>query len=84
MAHDMLSADEIYARACSVGLTIEDLAYGAGVAPSTFVRWKAGKTSPTLDVYTRVVAALLTAEQRQFEMLRVLRRRPPSPSPLRR
>jgi transcriptional regulator with XRE-family HTH domain len=37
------------------GLTIAQLCARAGIAHSTFTRWRSGRTSPTLDVYQRLV-----------------------------
>ncbi len=51
------TAAEIEARAKCNGLTVRDLCQRAGVAHSTFTRWRAGKTQPTLDVYTRLLDA---------------------------
>lgn len=51
---DLLSPVEIEARAKAAGLTLVEVCRRAGIAPSTFSRWKAGKTEPTLDIYRRL------------------------------
>lgn len=56
--HDLLTPGEIEARAVARGQTMAEVCRAAGVAPSTFTRWKAGRTEPTLGVYRRLVAAV--------------------------
>jgi predicted transcriptional regulator len=51
---DVLTPAEIEAKAKAAGLSIGDLCRSAGIALSTFYRWRAGETSPTLDVYQRL------------------------------
>jgi transcriptional regulator with XRE-family HTH domain len=36
------------------GMTMAEVCRRAGVAKSTFTRWKNGSTEPTLDVYRRL------------------------------
>jgi predicted transcriptional regulator len=49
--------EEIECRAKNSGISIEDLCKAAGVAPSTFYRWKSGDTSPTLITVERIFNA---------------------------
>jgi predicted transcriptional regulator len=56
--HDLLSPQEIEARAAEAGRTMTEVCRTAGVAPSTFTRWKAGQTEPTLGVYRKLVSAV--------------------------
>jgi predicted transcriptional regulator len=62
---DFESADEIYRRAAAAGLTIGELSQRAGVAASTFVRWKGGRSSPSLRTYERIFKVVRDAEQRE-------------------
>jgi hypothetical protein len=50
----LLSPGQIEVRAKSAGLIVTALCRRAGVAQSTFTRWKNGTTEPTLDVYRRL------------------------------
>lgn len=56
--HELLTPQDIEARAAKAGRTMTDVCRSAGVAPSTFTRWKAGQTEPTLGIYRRLVAAV--------------------------
>lgn len=56
---DVLSPQDVEAKARAAGLSITDVCKRADIAQSTFSRWKAGKTSPTLTIYQRIEAALL-------------------------
>ena len=47
---------EDWARAC--GLKMNQICVEAGVARSTWWRWKRGKTGMTIAVYTKLVDAL--------------------------
>jgi transcriptional regulator with XRE-family HTH domain len=51
---ELLTPSEIEGLAAKAGKSIAQLCRDAGVAQSTFSRWKAGKTEPTLDVYRRI------------------------------
>lgn len=51
-----LSPLEVEALAKANGLTLALLCARARVANSTFTRWKQDKTSPSVDVYDRLVA----------------------------
>jgi transcriptional regulator with XRE-family HTH domain len=53
----LLTPDEIEARAKDAGLSLVELCDRAGIALSTFYRWRAGVTEPRLDVYRRLEAA---------------------------
>ena len=66
----ILDPDEIYARAVEAGLTISELSQRARVAPSTFVRWKAGQSSITVNNYKRIIAVLHEVEAQQAKMVR--------------
>jgi len=52
-------------RARKVGLPVSELARRADIAPSTFNRWRAGDTSPTLDVFARVERVVTEAEEKE-------------------
>jgi transcriptional regulator with XRE-family HTH domain len=54
----LLSPIAIEALAAQAGLSMAEVCRRAGVAQSTFTRWKAGKTEPTLDVYRKLCAAV--------------------------
>jgi transcriptional regulator with XRE-family HTH domain len=54
MIGDLLTASEIEAEAAAAGLSMAEVCRRAGVAQSTFTRWKSGKTEPTLDVYRKL------------------------------
>ena len=60
---ELLTPTEIEQRAKSKGLSIADVCRRAGIAVSTFQRWKAGKTAPTLTVYQRIEAVLAQASE---------------------
>lgn len=51
------TASYIEGRARRAGLTMEQLCDNAGVAVSTFYRWRMGITEPRLDVYRRLLHA---------------------------
>lgn len=52
---ELLSPSDVETLARDRGLSVAQLCAQAGVAHSTFTRWRAGKTEPTLDVYRRFV-----------------------------
>jgi transcriptional regulator with XRE-family HTH domain len=56
---DSLTPQEIEAAAVAAGISMAEVCRRARVAPSTFSRWKAAKTEPTLGVYRRLRAAAL-------------------------
>ncbi|WP_077930670.1 helix-turn-helix domain-containing protein [Acetobacter persici] len=49
---------DIECAAARQGQSIGDVCKRAGVARSTFQRWKSGETSPTISVLTKLVKAL--------------------------
>lgn len=54
----LLTPSDIKRLAAARGLTMARVCAKAGVATSTFTRWQAGKTEPTLTIYRRFVAAV--------------------------
>jgi transcriptional regulator with XRE-family HTH domain len=56
---DTLSPRDIEQIADDAGTTIAAICRDAGIARSTFSRWKAGQTSPSLAVYARIRDAAL-------------------------
>lgn len=59
---DTLSAEQIETLATSHGLSVLDLCRRAQVAHTSFYRWRAGQSQPTLEVYRRLITALREAE----------------------
>jgi hypothetical protein len=57
MSH-LLSPQEIEAKAKEAGLSMAMLCDRAGINLSTFYRWKAGTTSPSVAVYQRLCEAM--------------------------
>lgn len=55
---DLMTAEDIERRAGELGKPMKRVCEEAGIAVSTFWRWKTGKVEPTLGVYRRVVAAV--------------------------
>jgi transcriptional regulator with XRE-family HTH domain len=53
----LLTPAQIEARAKEAGLSLVELCERAGIALSTFYRWRSGDTEPRLDVYRRLEAA---------------------------
>ena len=51
---DLLTPSDVEALAAKAGKTIPAVCAEANVAPSTFYRWKHGKSGLTLDVYRRL------------------------------
>jgi transcriptional regulator with XRE-family HTH domain len=56
--NDFLTPAEMERRAALAGMSIKDLAAAAGISHTTFYRWRAGKSEPSLDVYKRLYRAL--------------------------
>ena len=54
----LLSPSAIEVLAAQAGLSMAEVCRRAGIAQSTFTRWKAGRTEPTLDVYRKLCAAI--------------------------
>jgi transcriptional regulator with XRE-family HTH domain len=50
----------IEAMARAAGLTMTEVCRRAGLAQSTFTRWKAGKTAPTLEAYRKLLQVVRT------------------------
>jgi transcriptional regulator with XRE-family HTH domain len=48
---------EVEEHAKAAGKTMADVCREAGIAQSTFSRWKAGHTSPTLEKYNALLKA---------------------------
>lgn len=60
------TAAEIESAARQSGLSINELCRRAGVAPSTFHRWKGGEHSPAVRIveeWCRVIAAAATEQE---------------------
>lgn len=55
--NELLTPEQIEARAEAAGLSMAEVFRRAEVAPSTFTRWKANKTEPTIRVYRRLINA---------------------------
>lgn len=51
----LLTPEEIEERAIAHGWAMSKACREAGIAPSTFSRWKAGVSSPSIAVYQRLV-----------------------------
>ena len=58
---DVLEPSEIEALAGQAGLSMAEACRRAGISQSTFTRWKAGRTEPTLDVYRKLYLAVSPA-----------------------
>lgn len=54
----LFSVDQLEARANAAGLSMNEVCRRAGIARSTFTRWKAGETLPTLRVLRKVNHAI--------------------------
>lgn len=62
--NELLSPADVERLACEAGISLKEVFARAGIAHTTFYRWKAGKTEPTLDVYRRIRDALGPMEAR--------------------
>jgi transcriptional regulator with XRE-family HTH domain len=51
---ELLTPTDVERLAKQAGLTLKQVCERAGIAQSTFSRWKGGVTEPTLDVYRRI------------------------------
>lgn len=58
----MMPPIEMHARARAAGLTIRVLCERAGIAQSTFVRWKRGAHNINVEIYGRLKDVLDQAE----------------------
>lgn len=47
------------------GITIAEVCRRAGIAHTTFGRWRRGETEPTLDVYRRIRAVVVPSAASQ-------------------
>ena len=59
---DLLSPQDVERIAAQAGLPLGELFKRAGIAHTTFYRWKNGETLPTMRVYERIRNALREAE----------------------
>jgi transcriptional regulator with XRE-family HTH domain len=64
---DLLSPQDIERLAATAGMSIADVCRRAGVAPSIFSRWKAGKTEPNLENYRRIRDAAYEAVKQRAD-----------------
>ncbi len=56
-----MSPDEIERQAAEAGLSLRELCARAGIAQSTFYRWRSGYTEPQIRVYRRIADVLRDA-----------------------
>jgi predicted transcriptional regulator len=61
---DLLTPQDIERLADKAGVTMASVCKLAGVAPSIFTRWKAGKTEPNMESYRRIRDAALALPKR--------------------
>ena len=59
----LLSPDDFLAAAADAGTSMSEVCRAAGIAPSTFSRWKAGQTSPSIENYQALLTALRNAKR---------------------
>ena len=70
--HMLPTPDGVEADAKAAGLSLAQLCRNAGIAQTTFWRWRAGTTEPTLDVVRRLLRAVdESATSRRIESERV-------------
>lgn len=55
--NELLTAEQMEARARDAGLSLHEVCKRADIAVSTFWRWKRGLTKPSIGVYQRLIAA---------------------------
>lgn len=55
---DLLTPQDLEELAKANGKTMAQVCREAKIAPSTFTRWKAGETEPTLGIYRRLSEAV--------------------------
>lgn len=55
---NLLTPQDVERLANEIGIGISEVCRRAGIAHSTFTRWRKGDTEPTLDVYRRIIAAV--------------------------
>ena len=82
---DLLDPIDIERLAQRMGIPMAEVCRRAGVAPSIFSRWKAGKTEPNLDNYRRIRDAAMgklpvisTGKQSESSPARSARSKPAS------
>lgn len=56
-----MSPAEIERQAAEAGLSVKDLCLRAGIAQSTFYRWRNGDTDPQMRLYRRITSVLRDA-----------------------
>jgi transcriptional regulator with XRE-family HTH domain len=54
----LLTPDQIEAKAAACGKSMAEVCRDAGIAQSTWSRWRRGETEPTLGVYRRLCEAV--------------------------
>lgn len=57
LMHKLMTPQQIETIAKENGLTMRQVCQTAGVAFSTFTRWRQKKTEPRIGIYTRLVNA---------------------------
>lgn len=62
----LLTPHDIERLAAERGKTLREVCEQAGIARTTFTRWKGGVTSPSIDVYARLVAAVSAPSKPDF------------------
>lgn len=67
--HALLTPSQIEIAARRNGLSIKEVCSRAGIAISTFTRWRQGKTTPRIDVYERLLmgAGIMISKDLQHE-----------------
>lgn len=58
MDDELLTPEDVERRAAEAGLSLKQVIERAGIAHTTFYRWRAGKHSPSIRVYRRILDAL--------------------------
>ena len=49
---------DVERQAAEAGISLKELCARAEISHTTFYRWRSGATSPSIDVYTRIIKAL--------------------------
>jgi hypothetical protein len=62
MIKGIYAPDQVVGRMIEAELTQAELCHNAGIAPSTFTRWRSGRTGISLDVYLSIISAIEEAE----------------------
>lgn len=57
---DLLDPSDLERLAAERGQTMRSICARAGISHTTWYRWRAGRTSPTLQVYRRLLNAINT------------------------